>query len=236
MDKYLKLLEKDYSNEELIENLKKEENDDFEKIFSIISLKTPIKENFFKILIQKLVDNPTPLREITALKLEEINKLNPEFFNYKEAQEIISRGIIDINPNISRAICNIIQENEYLKNSLEEKIIEKIEEILKEENNFKDKKSEFQNNNKSHAKNKKLFSLYWLLEALSITNTQKNNDKILNLVTITINFSDYTIREKSAKIIKNIKNCPKDLIKKAIEDENFYVKNQVYDKIDNEID
>jgi len=229
MDNYLDLIENNHTNEELIQNIADKKCEDFVRIFSVISLKLPLETEQFRILINNLVNNPTPLREAVSLKLEEINRLNPQLFNYKEGYELILKGITDINPNISRAVCSIIENNTYLKSSLEEKIIEKIENIL-------DSFENYQNSEKNHAKNKKTFSLYWLLEALSVTITQKNNEKILNLVTICLNFASYTIREKSAKILGKMNDCPKNLIKKVKQDENFYVKKQVYDKIDNEID
>jgi len=224
MDNYLNLIEKNYTNDELIRIINDKNSDDFLRIFSVISLTIPLNREQFDVLSENLINNSTPVREVVSQKLEEINEYNPEYFNDKEIEKIILKAIIDINPNVSRAICSIIEKNRYLKNSLEKEIIRRIELLLYE---IKD----FQNNEKNHAKNKKIFSLYWLLESLSITISQKNNDKILNLVTICLNFANYTIREKGAKILTKIKNCPPELTKKVIEDENFYVKNQVYDKI-----
>ena len=56
-------------------------------------------------------------------------------------------------------------------------------------------------------------------------------DEILKICQNTVNFLDYTIREKTAKIITKMTNPPKELLQKLKNDENFYVKNLVYDKI-----
>ena len=137
-------------------------------------------------------------------------------------------------------MCNIISENLELKRVLEDKIIEKINFLVDEIKQYEKENKDFFDshirNTKNHAKNKKLFALYWLLEALSICASEKNRQKILKIITYTINFKDYTIREKTAKILHFIQNPPIDLVNKIKDDVNFYVKNQVYDKIEDEID
>lgn len=242
MDNYFTLVEKDYNTDEIFDILSKSEIDDFEKIFAIINInpKEKLSKNDFKIFINHLTNQPTPIREITALKLEEAAKFNKENFLDDFSISKILDGIIDINPNISRAVCNIISINPHLKLVLEDKIIVKIENLIAEIKKYEEENKDFFDshirNTKNHAKNKKLFALYWLLEALSICISEKNREKILKIITYTINFKDYTIREKTAKILHSIQNPPIDLVNKIKEDVNFYVKNQVYDKIEDEID
>ena len=129
MDNYFTLVEKDYNTDEIFDILSKSEIDDFEKIFAIINInpKEKLTENDFKIFINHLTNQPTPIREITALKLEEMAKFNKENFLDDFSISKILDGIIDINPNISRAVCNIISINPHLKLVLEDKIIVKIE-------------------------------------------------------------------------------------------------------------
>lgn len=234
-EKEISLYDKNYSKEEILNNLKSENTPDFVKIFSIINLDYEISIDEFNILISNLTDNPTPLREAVSIKLEEINEKNRSLFINDFAIKQILKAIIDINPNVSRAICNIIKNNDSIKEVLEEKIIEKIFELLYEIEKFKNTNDDFFNNSKrntkSHAKNKKLFSLYWYLEALSLCLSQKYNSKVLEILNITISFHDYTIREKTAKILSNLKDIPYDLLQKTKDDQNFYVKYQVYDKI-----
>ena len=103
-----------------------------------------------------------------------------------------------------------------------------LKEFEKENNdNFQD----IHKTSKNHAKNKKVFSLYWYLESLYYCISEKYAEKICNILSYTINFNDYTIREKTSKLLTKISNPPVELLQKAKSDQNFYVKIQVYDKI-----
>lgn len=224
------------SHDEIIKNLKNN-NEDFIKIFSIINLDSLHNLAETELLFSHLTDNPTPIREAVALKLEEI--YNEEFYNDFIKKQFL-KSIIDINPNVCRAICNIISNSDFLKKDLINELIEKIKGLLvkikeqdKELGGFFD---DAQKIRKNHAKNKKLFSLYWYLEVLSICIKEKNNPQALEIIKETIKFNDYTIREKAAKILINIEDAPIDLLNFARNDQNFYVKNLVYDKINFEID
>ena len=121
-------------------------------------------------------------------------------------------------PNSTRCVCKVISENFKLQNLLEEKIINKINTILDLVSD--DEKSA---KNKSHAKNKIMFSLYWLLEALSCCTEEKFTNDVLKILHSTLKFSDYTIREKSAKILSKIKHADDELINAVKSDNNFYV-------------
>ncbi len=221
---------------DIISILQKEESDDFEKIFSIINLSNFSSQDDFNIFINHLTRHSTPVREITAYKLEEfISDFRIYFFSDISKNKLLD-AIIDINPNISRAVCNVINLLDELKPFFESKIIERINALLLEIKEYQDNTGDLFDNNKknrkNHAKNKKLFALYWYLEALCVCLTNKNNSKIIEILKNTIKFCDYTIREKTAKILVNINNAPLELLQIAKNDQNFYVKNQVYDKID----
>ena len=226
----------DYSHNEIIENLKSN-SEDFIKIFSIINLEKTENIDEVELLFKHLTDHPTPIREAIALKLEEIYDEN--FFNNFIKEQFL-KAIIDINPNVCRAMCNIISRSEFLKEILLNELLFKTINLLKEikENNKElgNFYEDAQKVRKNHAKNKKLFSLYWYLEVLSICTERKSNSEVLEIVKEVIKFNDYTIREKAAKILSGIENAPIDLLKLAKIDQNFYVKNLVYDKINFEID
>ena len=57
---------------------------------------------------------------------------------------------------------------------------------------------------------------------------------ILKFLNYTIDFCDYTIREKTAKLLTKFDNLPLEILQKAKSDQNFYVKIQVYDKMNHE--
>ncbi len=209
------------------ENLKNTDKD-FSKVFSIIDTDKIENRKDFNILIDNLTDHPDPVREATAFKLEEINDYSKEFFCDEFALSKILNAIIDINPNVSRTICKIIENNPRLQSLLEEKIIDKLFQIL---NNITNKDNTHLKNTKSHAKNKLIFALYWYLEALSYCISDRYGKKVQEILTKTIKFYDYTIREKTAKLLAKMPDAPIDLLQIAKSDQNFYVKYQVYDKI-----
>ena len=219
------------NHDEIIENLK-QDSEDFIKIFSIINLEDIENIDEMELLFKHLTNQPTPIREAIALKLEEIYK--DKFFSDFIKKQFL-KAIIDINPNVCRAICNIISGSEFLKKELLVELIVRINQLLLEikENdaNLGGFYDDAQKIRKNHAKNKKLFSLYWYLETLSICIQGKNNSKALEIIKETIKFNDYTIREKTAKILVNMHDAPIELLKLIQEDQNFYVKNLVYDKI-----
>jgi len=215
-----------FSHEEIFENLNNENCEDFIKVFSIIEIKEIQNKNQALIFLNHLINHPNPIREALAYKLNEIFDEYKKYFKNDFSKEIILKAIIDINPNVSRSICSILERNKDYAISLEEKLIININILIKSLN-----KDEIEKNEKYHAKNKKIFSLYWFLEALSFCISGKNNPQVLEILQNTIKFNDYTIREKTAKIIAKYDYFDKELLKIAKSDQNFYVKNLVYDKI-----
>ena len=241
------VLKEKYTNTELLElnldidyqtcikNIKDESCDDFLKIFSIVNLDTIHNQDDAESLIECLTNHSTPLREACALKIEELINNDSKYFLSEFSQNKILNAIIDINPNVSRAICNVLKTNLELSNSLEESIILNIENLL---NDIKEYEKEFGDyfdnkikNTKNHAKNKKLFSLYWYLEALAICLTKRHEKRVLKILENTINFLDFTIREKTTLVALKLGDTAKEILQKAKQDQNFYVKNLVYDKI-----
>lgn len=209
----------DFSYEEIISELSSD--DEIKKQLCIINLKKINDYNDAKSLISNLTNKGGPIREVTSIKINEFIN-NSEFCNYFQSEEIIDifiKAITDVNPTVSR---NTIESLNALKNKayLEQKLFEKIFLILDELKEFK--------KIKSHLLNKKTFNLYWCLEALSniVINTDFNAD-FENVLSLTSTFNDYTIREKSAKILSKIQygsSVTKNLIEKLKNDENIYVR------------
>ena len=224
-------LKLDFTHDEIIQILNSSV-EDFVKIFSIINLDKFKNIDEAEILFYHLTNHSTPIREAVALKIEEI--YSDGYFS-KYIKEQFLKSIIDINPNVCRSICSVISRSDFLQNELLSDLILKIEELLfqiikedKELGGFFDNALKIR---KNHAKNKKLFSLYWYLEALSICKCVKNNSRVLEILKTTIKFNDYTIREKTAKILSIFDNIPSEMLQLIALEQNFYVKNQVYDKI-----
>ena len=187
----------------------------FDEIFDVVNLDKISSKSEFDSFISKLINHPTPLREAVAYKLEDV--FSDDFLDENTVNTILP-AITDINPNVSRSICSVIKKSPELQKSLEPLIIAKIEKILAEV-----PKDEISQSNKNHAKNKLLFSLYWLLEALFYCLSRNYNDRVVKILQSTILFFDYTIREKTAQLLTKIDKPDKELIQKVKSDKNFYV-------------
>ena len=202
------------------------------KPYAFINIDEIKSKDEANLIAYHLTNHPNPTREACALVLADIG--GSEFFS--DYAEIFTDSICDINPNVCRAIIEFLVKNPPLASKTLPFIIERVEKILadfkiyeKEFGAFKDNKMR---NRKNHAKNKKLFNLYWCLEAIcEIYSAVGFDDEIIKICFVTVDFLDYTIREKTAKILAKMPNPPKELLQKLKNDKNFYVKNLVYDKI-----
>ena len=231
----LRELNLNISQEEIFSNLSNENCDDFLKIFSIINIEKIDNIDQAHIFIHHLTNHSNPLREAVALKLDELFTAKKfEYYDDKILEQYL-KALTDINPNICRVICNILSINSVISEKLQASILSEIKKSILKIKEYQEDSGDFFDNNirnkKNHAKNKILFSLYWLLEGLSYCRCEKYNSEVLEILKFTINFCDYTIREKTAKILAGFTNAPYDLLQIAKNDQNFYVKNQVYDKI-----
>lgn len=187
----------------------------FDKIFSILDNDDLNSHEEFNEIISNLTNKPAPLREACAYKLEDINL---DKYIDEKTTDVILNAVVDINPNVSRSVCKTIQKSVKLQKMLYNKLVLAINDILSQISD-----NEKKSNNKSHAKNKMFFSLYWLLEALFVCIDRKCDNDIIKILHSAILFSDYTIREKAAKIISKLDNPPYELVEKLKSDTNFYV-------------
>lgn len=234
IERALEIIQKSYAKPEILHLL--EFGDEFEKPVAIMALDN-IEEKFeSELLIKNLTGCDGRIREAAALKISEFltKSETAEYFFDEKSIETILNGIMDINPNVGRALIEGIKsclplQKLILAPLLDRilNIIEKLKEISNTpffENKLKD--------TKNHAKNKIVFNLYWALEALYYTefNNSYNNfegDKILQILNFAGGYIDYTIREKAAKVLSKMNEPPSDLLQKLKNDKNFYVKNQL---------
>ncbi len=230
IERALEIAGKSYSKEEIIKLLK--DGDEFEKPVVLMSLENIDNQAEADYLIDNLTGCDGRIREASALKISEFLQKTEtsKYFLDKNSLKIILDGIMDINPNVSRALIEGIKGCKALQSFICKPLIERILNIigkLKEiadtpyyENRLK--------NSKNHAKNKIVFNLYWALEALYYTEFNNSDDKkLLEILNFTSSYIDYTIREKAAKILSKMDKVPSDLLQKLKNDKNFYVKNQL---------
>lgn len=190
-----------------------------EKHFAVLELNEIHSQEDAKILVSNLVGQDGKIREAVAFKVNELfNKQDyTVFFIGEDIFKILLQGIMDINGNVCRNIVNLVGNNEfgdYICKNLPEKIIE----ILK-------KIEELEFNEKQYVISKRNFQLYWCLEALYNIVESIEFVKIQNIVLKTGKFQDYTIREKTAKLLAKLDNFEvKDLKESLKNDENYYVR------------
>ena len=224
-DKNLKMLlqafsycEANFNHEEIINELWG--SDDLKKQLCLIELKTIKSQSEADILVSNLINQSGPIRETASFKILELikdEKYRP-LFQKQEILDILVKGITDINPTVSRNVVEIItyvDNYEYLYNSI-------LSEIKTTLSKFDDIRQE-----KSYVTNKKNFNLYWNLEAIvNISSEIKPCNDLFEILKITAQSNDYTIREKTAKVANVLSSRDisfVNILDSLKEDENTYV-------------
>ena len=221
----LNLIEKPLSHSELIELL--EAGNIPQKQLAALRLETVHSIEEADILLDNLTGQDGKIREAVSLKILDLvsnHELIPYFIHDNTQQRAAQflAAITDINGNICR---NVISALEYLKNNKDfnstfsSLLTAKILQLLDNIDNFdyKDKK---------YKTNKVIFQLYWCLEALNIFYENVNFQTLKSILLKTKNIEEYTIREKTAKILSAGFN-DQDLLKAKEElkkDPNYYVR------------
>lgn len=216
----MKLSSGNFDYKRLIEYLKS--GNIIERQFAALELKEICSENDAKILVSNLVGQDGKIREAVAHKINELAQMD-EYKNFFASETLFKnyfQGLLDINGNICRqmlGLTSIEAFNKYLCKVLPEKIeslLVKIEELEATE--------------KQYVVSKRNFQLYWCLEALYYCVESIDLNAMLPILTKTAEFYDYTIREKTAKILSKISDSRFDLLKsKLLSDENYYVKQKL---------
>lgn len=213
------LNERNFSHLELIALLKS--GNVVEK--QIAALKFDIVENFedANALLENLTGCDGKIREAIASKINNIleNDIGSKEIFAKISAEKFADATIDINANICRLI---VESANYLISykDFSELYVSKIISFTQEALKTLDK---FVYRDKKYVINKQIFKLYWCLEALSTFYIYVNKDVLYEIITKCAEQTEYTIREKVAKIIINSSDF--DTIKqKLLNDENYYVK------------
>lgn len=205
------------SHDELIKELSC--SNDIKKQLCIIEIKKINSQKEADLLVNNLTGKSGPIREVCSFKILELisDKNYQAFFQTKEIIDILTKGITDINPSVSR---NIVEAIKYINNSdyLINNIISEINNTLSELDSV--------SKNRSYTLNKKNFNIYWNMEALiNLSGKIKINDAVFNIIKITAESSDYTIREKTAKLIYELNSniLFENIINLLKTDKNIYV-------------
>lgn len=214
----LRLSVKKHSHEEIITALTSDNI--VEKQLAVLELNEIKSKNDALVLVNNLVNQDGKVREVVAFKVNELVQapLYVNFFIDEKIFDIFLQGIMDINGNICRLVVNLTQVEafaDYLCRKLPESIIDILKRI-----------EELEANEKQYVISKRNFQLYWCLEALFNIVDKINFDQIKEILLITGEFRDYTIREKTAKILSKLPDYHEILTlkKQLANDENYYVR------------
>ena len=217
-EKACELCEKDLSYTELFYYIKN--GKDSEKQICILKLSCLKSQEDADILLSNLTNQHGTVREAAAEKINELMKKNPDFFQTGYALEKFLLAINDVNPNICRHIIEILP---FLKPDRKEQLLHSLYDLTLK---VTEEAQRLNVRNRSHVYTKKIFNLYWCLEAISEL-AALPEEKLKNIINKNFDSEEYTIREKTAKIIRNL-NAPEfsQILEKLKADENFYVRFQ----------
>ncbi|MBE7704734.1 MAG: hypothetical protein E7Z90_02830 [Cyanobacteria bacterium SIG29] len=210
----IKYCDESYSHNDIIKVLKGD--NDIEKQLCLIELNKINSQEEANILVFNLTQHSGPVRETAGYKIAELiskEEFKP-FFQTKEILNTFVKAITDINPSVSRyaiEIINYVDDSKYLYEQILEELKITIENL------------DTETKNRSYVQNKKNFNLYWNLEAIiNLSNKIEATTELIDILKITAQSNDYTIREKTAKTayLYNLK----EVINLLKNDTNIYVK------------
>ena len=212
------LFEKDLSHSEILELLKY--GNIVQKQIAALKIDTLNSNEEALILVNNLTGQDGKIREAVSLKLNEL-KSSP-YLHQTQIYDKFLDAIIDINGNICR---NIIGTIDALKS---DKLFCTYftEKLFKQTCNLIDKVKDFDFQDGKYKVNKEVFKLYWCLEAIYHIAEEINLQDLKNILSQTKNIDEYTIREKTAKILtKNFNDPDMDKMRSELKfDKNYYVR------------
>mgnify|MGYP002680259188 FL=1 len=191
-----------------------------EKQAAAISLEMINNKKEAKILMSNLTNCDGKIREAASFRLREFVPQNPEF--YTDFAQIFLDAIIDINGNICR---NTIDAIRTLKTS-KEFVQEFCEELVTRTVAIIPPIKAFDIQEGKYKINKEVFKLYWYLETISEFSEFIRHEDLLKILSDTKEIGDYTIREKTAKILSKLESYNEfDSLRQELkQDQNYYVR------------
>ena len=213
----LNIYENDYSHEDLINFLKN--GTVAEKQTAVLKLDNLKSKSEAEIFMNNLTGCDGKIREAVSFRLKDFMVENPEYF--VDYAEIFLDAVVDINGNICR---NTIFALRYLRNFPQ--FCEKFcAELLRRSAELAQKAKDFDIQEGKYKINKEIFKLYWYLETICEFVDYVDKSELLEILNDTGQIIDYTIREKTAKILTKLDGNEFDMLKTKLQnDENYYVR------------
>lgn len=216
------LISRTQSHAELINMLKN--GNIVEKQLAALKLDTVNSKEEAQILLNNLTGQDGKVRETVSAKIAELAAAQDKLilFNPVKNYQKFLESIIDINGNICRNIISTLEnltcDKEFCSVFVPELIKKSLELALKVQN--------FDLQEGKYKINKEVFKLYWYLETIYVFAASVNTADLKNLLNSTKSINEYTIREKTAKILsKNFNDKDLDNIRQLLKnDTNYYVR------------
>lgn len=220
----LKFFEAEYSHIALLAFLKSPNSNIVQKQLAALCLDGIFSKEDAQILLSNLTGQDGKIREAVSFRLNEF-MANPEYLPYFEIPqnyEIFLDAVIDINGNICRnvisAVSNLKNNSDFCRvfccglTKMMFGLLDNIETLDLFDGKYK--------------VNKEVFKLYWCLETAYVFWDKFNIEDLKKIILRSKNIQEYTIREKTAKILS--RGFEDEDLKKACEelknDSNYYVR------------
>jgi len=216
------LLEKEQSHEELISMLGA--GNIVQKQLAALKLDTIKTEDEAQILLDNLTGQDGKIREAVSAKIAELVKNSDiaKLFDAVKNVDILLAAIIDINGNVCRniilSLSNFQKEREFCEIFCK-KLLARTLKLARKVNDFDLREGKYKIN-------KEVFKLYWYLETIYTFSGYVKTDTLKEIINITKSAGDYTIREKTAKILSKDFNDPEltEIRQLLKNDTNYYVR------------
>lgn len=216
------LITSNQTHEELIEMLKN--GNIVQKQLAALKLETVKNIDEAQILIDNLTGQDGKVREAISLKIDEFmhNHELLGFFTPENNCETFLNAVIDINGNICRNIISAISTLENNNDFCETFCPELLDRTIK----LAQTVEKFDIQEGKYKINKQVFKLYWYLETIYVFACRLDEKSLLNILSITSSINEYTIREKTAKILTlSFQNPEFNNLRQILKnDTNYYVR------------
>ncbi len=214
-ERAIELSEKDFSHAQLIELLKHDSI--VEKQFAILNLDELKSVSDGELLCSNLTGQDGKIREAVSFKLSELfqNETWARLLANDKNFEKMLDGLMDINGNVCRNILEI--DNKEFLEYLAKNLIKRIKVILEDISKLKI-------DDKQYVISKRNFQLYWALEGLCKVINLIKPHKLKSILLSCAKMEDYTIKEKTAKIVSVLETKDFEKIKTVLkQNANYYV-------------
>lgn len=216
------LIDKNQNHNELIAMLKT--GNIAEKQIAALKLDTLCSKDEAQTLVDNLTGQDGKIREAVSLKIAEFssNKSLLLLFEPEKNFRIFLDAVIDINGNICRNIIRSVENFKSISGFCEKFCPELLARTLA----ITEKVKDFDLKEGKYKVNKEVFKLYWYLETIYLFTDCLDMVKLKQILNITKSINDYTIREKTAKILTlNLNDTELDKIRQLLKnDTNYYVR------------